>query len=212
MCFASPWVSSSHFTVQSQVFPCSSLFCVWACVLISLYTWWLSHCRALACGSLSLECLSVLSWPCLFLSTILYKALLHLQSSLIAQINSSWGLLAPWTSQWYISTVFLFFYCSTHKHRYTQIQWDMNSMEISTSYYSSLYFQNLVPRIFQCIFPLFMMANLGSQLDTLSRRGISASGLEYEQVCVSILLTDNSYRKPSLLEAVPSWGQCAWTV
>lgn len=57
-----------------------------------------------------------------------------------------------------------------------------------------------------------MMANLGSQLDTLSRRGIAARELEYEQVCVNILLTADWYRKPSLLEAAPSLGRCAWTV
>lgn len=78
---------------------------------------------------------------------------------------------------------------------YTQTQIYTNTMRyelhgnIPTSSCSSLYFQNLVPRMFQCIFPLFMMANLGSQLDTLSRRGIAASGLDYEQVCVGILLT-----------------------
>lgn len=148
---------------------------------------------SLACDSLSLECLSLLL--CLFFSTISCKALLYLQISLIPQINSPWDLKVPWASQLYIFTVFLFFYCYTHKHRYTQIQWDMNSMEISTSSCSSLYFQNLVPRMFQCIFPLFMMANLGSQLDTLSRRGIAASGLDYEQVCVGILLTADWYRK-----------------
>lgn len=41
----------------------------------------------------------------------------------------------------------------------------------------------------QYIFPLFMMSNLGSELDTLSGRGIAASGLQYEQFCVGILLT-----------------------
>lgn len=62
-------------------------------------------------------------------------------------------------------------------------------METSTSSCSLLYFQNLVPRMIQYIFPLFMMSNLGSKLDTLSRRGIAASGLQYKQVCVGILLT-----------------------
>lgn len=146
---------------------------------------------------------TVLSQPCLFFSTIFYKALLHLQSS-DTQVNS------PLRSLGTLSILIVHIYISFSLSITIQTNRSINTHnEIWTPWKHPCilpYSQNLIPKVlFQYIFPLFMVANLACHLGTLPRRGMAST---FQWISIWVCLCEHFVDCWLIQESPASCGQC----